>query len=186
MKLTPGKVAGLTAVSNDRGVIAAVAMDQRGLLKNMLARELGSEPSREMMSEFKGLVAGTLTKYASSILLDVEFGLEAAKKINGKGLLLAYEKSGYSPDRPEKLPSLTEGWSALRLKEAGADAIKILVYYTPFENEWVNDQKKAWVDGSGRNAGLLIYRTFWNFSATTCTARMRAGSSTPAGNRKSC
>jgi hypothetical protein len=30
MKLTPGKLRGLKAVSNDRGVIAAAAMDQRG------------------------------------------------------------------------------------------------------------------------------------------------------------
>jgi tagatose 1,6-diphosphate aldolase len=33
MKLTPGKLAGMKAVSNDRGVIAAAAMDQRGSLK---------------------------------------------------------------------------------------------------------------------------------------------------------
>jgi tagatose 1,6-diphosphate aldolase len=163
MKLTPGKIAGLTAVSNDRGVIAAVAMDQRGLLKNMLAKELGGEPPAERMSEFKSLVAGTLTKYASSILLDVEFGLGAAKRINGKGLLLAYEKSGYSPDRPEKLPSLTDGWSALRLKEAGADAIKILVYYTPFEKEWVNDQKKAWVERIGAECRSVDIPYFLEF-----------------------
>jgi tagatose 1,6-diphosphate aldolase len=37
LNLTPGKIAGLTAVSDRKGVIAAVAMDQRGLLKNMLA-----------------------------------------------------------------------------------------------------------------------------------------------------
>ena len=30
IKLTPGKLAGLNAVSNERGVIAAAAMDQRG------------------------------------------------------------------------------------------------------------------------------------------------------------
>ena len=43
--LTPGKVAGLKAVSDQSGVIAAAAMDQRGLLKNMLAKELGgAEP----------------------------------------------------------------------------------------------------------------------------------------------
>ena len=36
MKLTPGKLAGMKAVSNDRGVIAAAAMDQRGSLKKAL------------------------------------------------------------------------------------------------------------------------------------------------------
>jgi tagatose 1,6-diphosphate aldolase len=162
--LTPGKIAGLTAVSNRRGVVAAVAMDQRGLLKNLLAKELGGNmPPSEMMTEFKQLVARTVTKEASSILLDLEYGLEAAKHINGKGLLLAYEHAGYSPDRPERLPSLTEGWSALRLKEAGANAIKILVYYTPFEKEWVNERKKAWVERIGAECRAVDIPYFLEF-----------------------
>lgn len=164
VNLTPGKTAGLNAVSDRRGVIAAVAMDQRGLLKNMLARELGvAEPAAAMMTEFKQLVARTVTKEASSILLDLEYGLEAAKHLNGKGLLLAYEHAGYSPDKPERLPSLSEGWSALRLKEAGANAIKILVYYTPFEKEWVNERKKAWVERIGAECKSVDIPFFLEF-----------------------
>jgi tagatose 1,6-diphosphate aldolase len=163
-KLTPGKAAGLKAVSDSRGVIAALAMDQRGLLKNMLARELGgSEPPAEMVSEFKSLVAQNLTKEASSILLDIEYGLEATKHINGKGLLLAYEHAGYSPDKPERLPSLFEGWSALRIKEAGANAIKILVYYNPFEKDWVNDRKRAWVERIGAECRAVDIPFFLEF-----------------------
>ena len=41
MKLTPGKLAGLKRVSNERGVIAAAAMDQRGSLQKSLAKEKG-------------------------------------------------------------------------------------------------------------------------------------------------
>jgi tagatose 1,6-diphosphate aldolase len=162
--LTPGKLAGLNAVSDRRGVIAALAMDQRGLLKTMLARELGvSDPPAEMMREFKQLVAATLTREASSILLDLEYGQQAIKHINGKGLLVAYEYAGYSPDKPERLPSLTEGWSALRLKELGADAIKILVYYTPFEKERVNDRKKAWVERIGAECKSVDIPFFLEF-----------------------
>jgi tagatose 1,6-diphosphate aldolase len=162
--LTPGKLAGLNAVSDQRGVIAALAMDQRGLLRNMLARELGvSEPPAKMVSEFKELVARTLTKEASSILLDIEYGLEATRNINGKGLLLAYEHAGYSPDKPERLPSLFEGWSALRIKEAGANAIKILVYYTPFEKDWVNDRKKAWLERIGAECKCVDIPFFLEF-----------------------
>ena len=164
LNLTPGKLAGLKAVSDRRGVIAAVAMDQRGLLKNMLAREMGvADPPAEMMTEFKQIVARTVTKEASAILLDLEYGLEAAKHINGKGLLLAYEHAGYSPDKPERLPSLSEGWSALRLKEAGASAIKILVYYTPFEKDWVNDRKKAWVERIGAECKSVDIPYFLEF-----------------------
>src|SRR5579863_7743108 len=101
VNLTPGKIAGLKAVSDQRGVIAALALDQRGLLVNMLAKELGvPDPPEELMMEFKTLVASTLTQEASSILLDVEYGLNASRNIHGKGLLLAYEKSGYSPKFP--------------------------------------------------------------------------------------
>lgn len=164
INLTPGKIAGLKAVSDSRGVIAALAMDQRGLLKSMLARDLGvSEPPVAMMQEFKKLVAKTLTREASSILLDLEYGMEATKQINGKGLLMAYEHAGYSPDKPERLPSLTEGWSALRLKEAGANAIKILVYYTPFEKEWVNDRKKAWLERIGAECKAVDMPFFLEF-----------------------
>ena len=53
MKLTPGKLRGLKAVSNDRGVIAAAAMDQRGSLQKSLAKEKGGEVSDKMMEEFK-------------------------------------------------------------------------------------------------------------------------------------
>ncbi len=148
--MTPGKIAGLKAVSDECGVIAAAAMDQRGLLKTMLARELKTgEPPEAMVIEFKQIVTGVLTKYASSILLDLQYGLPATKFRRGKGLLLAYEKAGYTVDHPERLPTASEGWSVLRVKEAGADAIKILVYYTPFEDAWVNEQKHAWVERIG-------------------------------------
>ena len=48
------------------------------------------------MEELKVLVADELTKYASSMLLDPEYGLPATKALDEKaGLLLAYEKTGY-------------------------------------------------------------------------------------------
>lgn len=156
MTLTEGKIAGLRAVSNQRGVIAAAALDQRGVLKKMLAKEMNGEvPSDVMVMEFKQLVTASLTKHASSILLDVEYGLPAMKHANGKGIILAYEKAGYDATAPEFIPSVTEGWSVLRVKEAGATAVKVLIYYTPFEKPWVNQQKQAWVERVGAECRAL-------------------------------
>jgi len=149
MSLTPGKLAGLKAVSDARGVIAAAAMDQRGSLQKSLAKERGSAVSAEDLAEFKTLVTEVLTKHASAILLDPEFGLPASKHRNGKGLLLAYEKTGYDAATPGRLPDLLDLWSVRRLKEAGADCIKILLYYTPFEKAAINDHKHAWVERIG-------------------------------------
>ena len=149
MKLTPGKLAGLKAVSDSRGVIAAAAMDQRGSLQKSLAKERGAEATGKDLEDFKTLVTDVLCQHASAILLDPEYGLPASHKRNGKGLLLAYEKTGYDSNTPGRLPDLLDLWSVRRLKEAGADCIKILLYYTPFEAPAVNDLKHAWIERIG-------------------------------------
>jgi tagatose 1,6-diphosphate aldolase len=142
--MTPGKLAGMKAVSNERGVIAAAAMDQRGSLKKSLAKEKGADVSDREMEEFKTLVTEVLTRHASAILLDPEWGLPASKRrAPGSGLLLAYEKTGYDANTPGRLPDLLDEWSVRRLKEAGADCLKILLYYTPFETTAINDHKHA-------------------------------------------
>ncbi len=149
MKLTPGKLAGLNAVSDARGVIAAAAMDQRGSLQKSLGDARGGMATDNDLERFKALVTDTLTRHASAILLDPEFGLPAAKMRNGKGLLLAYEKTGYDSQTPGRLPDLLDHWSVVRLKEAGADCIKILLYYTPFEKPDINDVKHAFIERIG-------------------------------------
>ncbi len=150
MKLTPGKLAGMKAVSDERGVIAAAAMDQRGSLKKSLAKEKGGEITDADMDQFKSIVAEVLTPHASAILLDPEWGLPASKRrAKNAGLLLAYEKTGYDAGTPGRLPDLLDDWSVRRLKEAGADCIKILLYYTPFDSKKINEVKHAWVERIG-------------------------------------
>ena len=150
MKLIPGKLAGMKAVSDERGVIAAAAMDQRGSLQKSLAKEKGSDVSDAMIEEFKTLVTEVLTPHASAILLDPEWGLPASKRrAKNAGLLMAYEKTGYDKTEPGRLGDLLDHWSVRRLKEAGADCLKILLYYTPLDSKEINDQKHAWVERLG-------------------------------------
>src|SRR5437588_4578076 len=150
VKLTPGKLAGMKAVSNARGGIAAAAMDQRGSLQKALAKEKGGEITDAMMEEFKTIVTQVLTSHASAILLDPEWGLPASRKrARNAGLLLAYEKTGYDKTGPGRLPDLLDNWSARRLKEAGANCVKVLLYYTPTDGQAINDKKHAWVERIG-------------------------------------
>jgi len=147
------KLKRMKALSNDRGVIAAAAMDQRGSLQKSLASARGvdvKEVSSAMMSEFKVAVSKALTPHASAILLDPEFGLDAARaRSSNAGLLLAYELSGYDNTRPGRLPDLLPHVSVKRLVDWGADAVKILIYYSPAEETSINDVKHAFIERIG-------------------------------------
>ena len=93
MALTEQKRARLEKLSDENGIISALAFDQRGALKRLMAQHQTEEPTVAQMEELKVLVADELTKYASSMLLDPEYGLPATKALDPKaGLLLAYEK----------------------------------------------------------------------------------------------
>src|SRR5277367_6815069 len=153
MKVTPGKQKGLVAVADSRGVIAAAAMDQRGSLKTAFAKEKGLDKKdvpAQMLEEFKTAVTRVLTPHASAILLDPEYGLPASlARAKNAGLLLAYEATGYDNTKSGRLPDLLHIWSVRRLVAAGADCIKILLYYTPFDPPDINEIKHAWVERIG-------------------------------------
>lgn len=148
--MSPKKTELLKKMSNDNGVIAALAIDQRGSLKKMLASAANKPANEDDIVEFKKVIASELTPYATSILLDPEYGLPAAElRAAGTGLLIAYEKTGYDTTEPGRMPDLIPAWSAKRLKEAGADAVKFLLYYDIDEDQTINDHKKAFVERIG-------------------------------------
>jgi tagatose 1,6-diphosphate aldolase len=148
--MTAGKFNGINALSNQRGVIAALAMDQRGSLKKSLASAFGKAVGAVEMSEFKVLVAEVLSGYASAILLDPEYGLQAVKHRNPKaGVLLAYEQSGYDTTQKGRFPDVMPDWSVMRLVAAGAQGIKVVLYYDPDDDNHVNEVKQAFTERIG-------------------------------------
>lgn len=167
MTISEGKQKHMKALSTERGVIAAAAMDQRGSLTKAIAAAKGvpqSAISDEMMSEFKIAVTRALTPHASAILLDPEFGLPAARaRSSNAGLLLAYEKSGYDNTHPGRLPDLLPHVSVKRIKDWGANAVKVLIYYTPFDESAVNDIKYAFVERVGAECEQLQIPFFLEF-----------------------
>lgn len=143
----------LANLSTKDGVISALAIDQRGSLKKMLAEAANKPADETTIVDFKKAVSSELTPYASSILTDPEYGLPATKvRDKNCGLLLSYEKTGYDTTEPGRMPDLIANQSGLRIKNEDGDAIKFLVYYDPDEGEEINDKKKAFVERVGAEA----------------------------------
>ncbi len=157
-KMTRGKFAGLNACCDAHGVIAALAVDHRGNLLQAIAQARGEygTASAEDMQTFKTTITEVLTPLASAILLDPIYGLTAlTRRAPGTGVMLAYEMSGYDSNAPGRLPDLLPTWSVRRLVETGAQAIKILLFYNPFDEADINAVKQAYIERIGAECAAL-------------------------------
>lgn len=158
VRMTRGKFERINACADERGVIAAAAMDQRGSLQKSIAKSRGADgkAGAQDMAAFKEAVTRILTPHASAILLDPEFGLGALPgRAPGTGVLLAYEKTGYDVSVKGRMPDLLPEWSVRRLVEAGADAIKLLLYYNPFDDAKINTVKQAFMERIGAECAAV-------------------------------
>lgn len=150
LKISHEKLSHLKKLSDENGMIGALAIDQRGSLKKMLASGARTVSGDEALIEFKQLISSQLTPYATSILLDPEYGVPATKlRASECGLIVAYEKTGYDATTEGRLPDLLPNWSAKRIKELGANAVKVLIYYDVDDKPEINDIKQAWVERVG-------------------------------------
>ena len=168
--LTENKRYHMEQLSTTTGIIAALAIDQRGALRKMLVAEGFEGDTEQAIVKFKQLVSEELTPYSSSILLDPEYGLPASKvKATGSGLLLAYEHTGYDASEAGRFPDLIQTYSALRLKEDGADAVKFLLYYDVDETAEINERKHAFVERIGSEClaeDIPFYLELLSYDAT--------------------
>ncbi|MBV9677914.1 MAG: tagatose 1,6-diphosphate aldolase [Acidobacteriaceae bacterium] len=149
----------LQALSNPNGIIAALAMDQRKSLRRMIAHAAKAdltEITDERLVEFKSAITRVLSMETSAILLDPEYGIPAAKeRAESCGLMLAYEMDGYENPRPHRMLALLPNQSVRRLRDLGAEGIKILLHYAPHDLPAANDEKCALIERIGNECEAL-------------------------------
>lgn len=135
MELSLGVRRSLQQCAQADGTFAMLAMDQRGSLKQAMRPDAPDQVDYRDLIALKRDVIRVLSPLASAVLLDVEYGYGAcvaSGSLSGRtGLLLALEKSGYDGDPTERRTALLEGWSVERIAKAGANGVKLLVYYHP-------------------------------------------------------
>lgn len=148
--ISKNKMEHLEKLSTKQKIINALAIDQRESLKEMMNKDNAQPLQNQQIVDYKKLVSKELTKYASSILLDSQYGIEAANARNkDAGLIISYEVSGYDKNKEGRLPNLLSDLSVYRMKELGANGIKILLYYDVDEIDCINSQKQAFVERVG-------------------------------------
>jgi tagatose 1,6-diphosphate aldolase len=143
----------LDALATSQGIIAALAIDQRKSLRRMIARAAAvpdSEISDSQIAEFKQSVFEILGAHASAVLIDPEYGAGVlSRRAAGAGLLLTYESDGFENPRPHRMLALMPTFSARRLRELGANGVKIFLSWSPEEDPAANDRKRVLIERIG-------------------------------------
>jgi tagatose 1,6-diphosphate aldolase len=135
-QLTPGRWLGLKRTSAPNDVFTILAFDQRGTYKRMLPEGTSFDRAVQIKSE----IVSALSQKASAVLLDEEYGLRPALEMSRhSGLLLSYEKSGYSGDATYRKIQFNPDWTLTKIKKMGGTAVKVLTYYNP-ENQTLADE----------------------------------------------
>jgi tagatose 1,6-diphosphate aldolase len=143
----------LHTISTPQGVIAAIAIDQRKSLRRMIAAA-ASVPETEIsdcrLAEFKECVMAALSPHASAVLIDPEYGASGLNlRAASAGLLLTYESDGFDNPRPDRMLALLPQYSARRLRDLGADGLKILLSWSPAADPCANEEKRVLIERIG-------------------------------------
>ena len=148
--LTPGKLRGLQRISNANGTLTMVATDQNSSMIAMIKESLkksgdSREATYQEIVEAKLVLASTITKHASAVLVDGYYGvwnsMASLSVPRDVGILVRVEKSGGKKSKVNApLGEYEPGFSVGKLKRLGVDAVKLLAQFEPTEPESAEHQ----------------------------------------------
>lgn len=156
-RVSEGKWRRLRSLADGEGRFKMMAIDQRGSLSDAIAKVTNRSPeqvSGEELAKAKEVITRVLSPYATAVLTDPVYGYPHSFRSipRGVGLLLAHEETGYEHSGltgKERKTNLIEGWSVEKAQHAGADAVKLLLYYHPDASEEVRRHQQDIVQRLG-------------------------------------
>ncbi len=136
-----------------------VALDQRPPIAQMLSAGLGVSPSQvgfDHMVAAKRLLVQALAREASAVLMDPNFALPAglAWLPARTGLLATLEDHRFVETPGGRMSRSIANWSVEKIKRAGCDGVKVLVWYRPDAAAEVLAHQQAYVRQVGETCRL--------------------------------
>src|SRR4051812_30142106 len=115
-----------------------VALDQRESMRTLF-EDAGANPAPDsLLSDFKHDAAAIMAQQASAVLLDVDFGRRGIEAAAGWpdscALIVAGDVLTQVPGEPPSAADLDPELDAAAAREAGAAALKLLLYWRGAEN----------------------------------------------------
>jgi tagatose 1,6-diphosphate aldolase len=153
---TIGKNRGLARLADDKGHFTMVALDQRPPLFAAIAKARRITPGEvtfEDMLKAKRLLVEALAEDASSMLFDPNFALPAAIDILPKktGLIMTLEEHRVVETPEGRKSRQIDNWNVDKIRQIGADGVKVLAWYRPDAGQDVREHQKGFVRSVGED-----------------------------------
>lgn len=132
--LSVGKYRHLSQLADPQGAFVILALDHRGNLLADLQKHRTTPLTYDDAVEFKRAVLHHLLPYSSAALIDPDYGLLALLRSDipaSMGLLAPLEVTDYNPHPSKRATNFIEGWGVDKLKQAGFNGAKLLLYFHP-------------------------------------------------------
>ncbi|MFJ9005519.1 hypothetical protein [Streptomyces canus] len=127
-----GPAAAIDVFRDSHGFFSMVAVDQRESLRHMLREgQQLDEVDDAALTGFKTAVVDSISEAASGILLDQQYGLEAAQRARCPVILAADILSSSEAGGPVDIAAIDDTVTAETVDRFGAQALKLLLPWHP-------------------------------------------------------
>ena len=149
--LSPGKFRAMGRLADPDGRFEMLAIDQRGAMRALLSATLGRAPQFADFCAVKRSIVEHLSAQATAVLIDPDYGLPAALAVlpAKTGLIVTIDASDYETAAGGRRNRMVANWSIEKVKRLGADAVKLLVFYSPRADKAVLDHQHALIRSVG-------------------------------------
>ena len=149
-----GKLRGLRRMATPEGHFTMVALDQRPPIANLIAAKRGipaGEVAFKDVVDVKRVIAKAVGGRASAVLFDPNYAFPAALATlpAHTGLVVTLEDHRFEDTPGGRLSHSIRDWSVEKIKGAGADGVKVLVWYRPDAGAAVLAHQKRYVEEIG-------------------------------------
>lgn len=136
MKTTPAKARAYARIGDGALRFGTLAIDQRPPLMHLVAQALGRDPEQvgPQVAELKGILAETLGRAVTGILIDPHYAFPAAMPTLPRetGLMLTLEHHRFETvEGGWRKSAIIPGWSVEQAVRMGADGLKLLAWHRP-------------------------------------------------------
>lgn len=152
MQISAGKLWSMRRLADDAGFFRMTAVDQRPGVEALVRQRRGVETAAyEDVGQAKRVLIETLSPHSTAMLLDPGYAFPyASQQLDPKrGLLLTYEQWDFEESAGGRKTFAYRDWSVEKIKRAGADGVKLMLWWRPDASKEVNAHQRALVEQVG-------------------------------------